>query len=89
MLADPTDESAQATARRARVRQRVIDYNTAMADVCRRRATCRSDGGAVFDYDFTIEMVSDRDFWHPSRVGQRTIADVSWAAGYWPEQGGG
>jgi lysophospholipase L1-like esterase len=83
MLAEPADQSAAAAARRARVRQRVVDYNTAMANACRRHPTCRSDGGAVFDYDFTIEMVSDRDYWHPSRVGQRTIAAVSWTAGYW------
>jgi lysophospholipase L1-like esterase len=89
MLADPTDESAEAGARRARVRQRVVDYNTAMSVACGRHPTCRSDRGAVFDYDFTIEMVSERDYWHPSRVGQRTISEVSWAAGYWPEQQGG
>lgn len=68
---------------RARVRERVAAYNRAMADSCARRPGCRWDGGAVFGYEFTLEMVSPRDYWHPSRAGQRTLSEVTWNAGWW------
>jgi len=83
MLADPTSPGDEANARRSRVRDRVIGYNRAMAAACQRHATCRWDGNAVFDYDFSLTMVSPRDHWHPSLLGQSTLADVSWNAGYW------
>lgn len=83
MLADPTSTSDRAHARRSRVRDRVIGYNRAMAAACHRHPTCRWDGDAVFDYDFSLQMVSPRDYWHPSMLGQRTLAEISWNAGYW------
>lgn len=83
MLADPTSTSDEADARRSRVRDRVIGYNRVMAAGCQRHPTCRWDGNAVFEYDFSLEMVSRRDYWHPSRLGQRTLAEVSWKAGHW------
>ncbi|HEV2089252.1 MAG TPA: GDSL-type esterase/lipase family protein [Cryptosporangiaceae bacterium] len=83
MLADPTSTSDAANARRARVRDRVIAYNRVMAAACQRHPTCRWDGNAVFDYDFSLDMVSPRDYWHPSMLGQRTLAEISWKAGYW------
>ena len=83
MLGAAADRSAAADARRARVRDRVVAYNDAMAAACARHRTCRWDGGAVFGYDFTLAEVSPRDYWHPSREGQRALAEVSWRAGYW------
>lgn len=83
MLADPTSTSEEANARRARVRDRVVGYNRAMAAACQRHPTCRWDGNAVFDYDFTLDMVSPRDYWHPSMLGQRTLAEISWSRGHW------
>ena len=84
MLADPTDPSAVAQARRARVRTRVRAYNAAMAAACdQRRPRCRHDRDAVFDYRFDLDHVSTVDYWHPSRRGQATLAQVAWAAGYW------
>jgi lysophospholipase L1-like esterase len=84
MLADPTDTSAGAQARRDRVRQRVQAYNAAMAAACSRHAAqCRHDRGAVFGHRFTLDDVSTLDFWHPSARGQATLAEVAWKAGYW------
>ena len=84
MLADPTDSSAAADARRERVRARVQDYNAAMAASCDRHAEqCRSDGFAVFDHRFDLADVSPLDFWHPSARGQATLAEVAWQAGFW------
>ena len=85
MLADPTDTSAAAQARRERVRTRIEAYNAAMATACARHAPqCRDDGNAVFDYRFDLEDVSTLDYWHPSSRGQATLARVAWQAGFWP-----
>ncbi len=84
MLADPLSTSQASEARRGRVRQRVVDYNRVMAAACGEHATCRWDRDAVFNYEFSLDMVSPRDYWHPSLLGQRTLAEVSWSAGFWP-----
>jgi lysophospholipase L1-like esterase len=84
MLADAGSDSDQAQQRRSRVRDRIVGYNGVMAAACERHPTCRWDGGAVFDHDFSLEMVSPLDYWHPSLLGQRTLAEVSWNAGHWP-----
>ncbi len=83
MLADPLSNDAPDVARRARVKARVEAYNAAMARACARYRTCRWDGGAVYAHRFGVDAVSERDGWHPSRVGQRILADVSWRAGWW------
>ena len=44
----------------------------------------RFDGGAVSNYAFTRVDISPVDFFHPSTDGQMHIAEVTWAAGYWP-----
>jgi lysophospholipase L1-like esterase len=85
MLADPTDTSAAAQARRDRVRARIQAYNAAMATVCARHAPqCRDDGNAAFDHRFDLDDVSTLDYWHPSSRGQTTLARVAWQAGFWP-----
>jgi lysophospholipase L1-like esterase len=84
MLADAGSNGDQAQQRRARVRDRVAGYNRVMATACQRHPACRWDGNAVFDHDFSLELVSPRDYWHPSMLGQRTLAEISWHAGYWP-----
>jgi lysophospholipase L1-like esterase len=85
MLADPADTSAAAQARRDRVRARLQAYNAAMAAACDRHAPrCRYDRNAVFDYRFHLDDLSTVDYFHPSRRGQATLAQVAWAAGYWP-----
>jgi lysophospholipase L1-like esterase len=85
MLADPADTSAAAQARRDRVRARLQAYNTAMAAACDRHAPrCRYDRNAVFDYRFNLDHLSTVDYFHPSRRGQGTLAQVAWDAGYWP-----
>ncbi len=84
MLADPTDTSADAQARRDRVRGRVAEYNAAMAAACTRHGPrCRHDGNAVFEHRFDLADVSEVDYWHPSRRGQATLAKVAWRAGFW------
>jgi lysophospholipase L1-like esterase len=82
MLANPTSTAQADVDRRARVRQRVIDYNTQLQQSCAAHAHCRYDGGAVFGYQFTFSMLSPWDYFHPSTSGQAVLASVTYAAGY-------
>lgn len=83
MLANPTSTAQADADRRARVLQRVRDYNDVLATACAAYAQCRWDGGAVFSVAFTTSDVSTRDYFHPSLAGQAKLASVSWAAGFW------
>ncbi len=82
MLVRPRSTAREDEARRQRVRRRVIAYNEQLAQVCALYIHCRFDGNAVFAYPFRREHVSKRDYFHPSLAGQRTLAAVTWAAGY-------
>lgn len=84
MLADPQSTQQDDVDRRARVRQRVIDYNAALAAVCATYTTCKYDGGAVFAYRFQLSHLSTWDYFHPNTSGQAVLADVTWKAGFWP-----
>jgi PKD repeat protein len=82
LLANPTSTQTADVQRRAEVRQRNIDYNTQLAEVCAQHAPlCRFDGNAVFNTAFTSSDVSG-DYFHPSVSGQAKLARVSWEAGY-------
>ena len=82
LLAAPTSMAAEDVARRQRVRQRVIDYNTQLAQVCAVYVHCRFDGNASFNTDFAAADVSGLDFFHPSVSGHRKLAALSWEAGF-------
>ena len=80
MLARPGSNAAADVARRARVRQRVVDYNTQLAQICAGYIHCRFDGNAVFGTPFARSDVTTRDYFHPSIAGQTRLAAVTWAA---------
>ena len=83
MLKNPTSTSSTDAARRDRVRQRVIDYNTALANACAAYGpNCRFDGNAVFGYPFVLSQVSTWDYFHPNTSGQAALARVTWDAGF-------
>lgn len=83
MLASPTSTAAADNARRDRVRQRVIDYNTQLAEACAAYGSnCDFDGNAVFSYPFTLSQVSGWDYFHPNASGQAVLASVSYQAGF-------
>jgi GDSL-like lipase/acylhydrolase family protein len=84
MLAYPFSNLPGDVARRARVRQRNIDYNTELEQVCSTYVQCRFDGNAVFNTAFVRSDVSTRDYFHPSVNGQAKLAAVTWsvAAGF-------
>jgi lysophospholipase L1-like esterase len=83
MLARPTSTQTADVQRRARVLQREVDDNSALATICAQYARCRFDGNAVFGITFAASDVSTRDYFHPSLAGQKKLAQVSWSAGYW------
>jgi lysophospholipase L1-like esterase len=58
--------------------------NAVLASVCLRYPHCRFDGGAVYRTQFTALNVSTVDYFHPNLSGQQILAQVTWAAGYWP-----
>ena len=82
MLANPRSTAQADLDRRARVRQREIDFNTQLAQVCAQYVHCRFDGNTVFNTAFTASDVSTRDYFHPSLAGQTKLARVSWSAGF-------
>ncbi|WP_327236781.1 GDSL-type esterase/lipase family protein [Streptomyces sp. NBC_01317] len=78
MLGDAQDVSAKASARRSMVYDRVVAYNGVLRDVCAEDPLCRYDGGAVFDFRFTVEQLSHWDWFHPSKDGQSRLAAIAY-----------
>ena len=83
MLANPTSTAQADVDRRARVTQRIRDYNDALAEVCAEFRQCRFDGFAAFESNFTKDDVIHLDYFHPSLSGQQRFAARTWAVGYW------
>ncbi|TMR88249.1 GDSL-type esterase/lipase family protein [Nonomuraea basaltis] len=83
MLANPSSTKRADTERRARVRARVMAYNRAAAEACAAYGPgCRTDGGAVFSYAFTLGHVSKWDYFHPSAAGQQALAEQTFRNGF-------
>ncbi|HUS17514.1 MAG TPA: SGNH/GDSL hydrolase family protein [Chloroflexia bacterium] len=80
MLVNPQSTAQADVDRRNRVRQRVVDYNTQLAEVCAQYVHCRFDNNAVFNTTFVPADVSTRDYFHPSITGQARLALGSYAA---------
>lgn len=82
LLASPTSTQKADVDRRARVQQRVVDFNTQLQQVCAQYAHCRYDGGATFGYPFVLSQVSGWDYFHPNKSGQTALASTTYAAGF-------
>lgn len=83
MLANPQSTAQADVDRRARVRQRNIDFNTQLAQACTAYgANCDFDDNAVFNYPFVLSQVSTWDYFHPNTSGQKILAQVSYPAGF-------
>lgn len=79
MLGNPTDQSSAAQSRRAAVEQRVDEMNAAIASACAAASNCTTDDNAVNEMPITLQLISTRDFFHPSVAGQAQLAAVTWA----------
>jgi hypothetical protein len=62
------------------VRQRAIDFNEQLAEVCALYIHCRFDQYALFADRFGPDEVSRRDYFHPSLQGQARLAQLTWGA---------
>jgi lysophospholipase L1-like esterase len=83
MLANPTSTQQADVDRRARVLQRVVDYNTQLAQACAAYgANCKFDNNALFNYQFTLSLISGWDYFHPNAAGQQVLAQVTYNAGF-------
>jgi lysophospholipase L1-like esterase len=82
MLANPQSTAQADVDRRARVRQRVIDFNTQLQQVCALNPHCKYDGNATFNYPFVLSQVSGWDYFHPNKTGQAALASTTYAAGF-------
>jgi lysophospholipase L1-like esterase len=58
-------------------------FNQILAQECAKYTRCRWDGGAVYNYQFSVSQVSTLDFFHPSLSGQAALARVTWGASWW------
>ncbi|WFE39539.1 GDSL-type esterase/lipase family protein [Micromonospora sp. WMMD998] len=84
LLADATSTAPAATARRARVRDRIEAYDEQLRAACRAYGSrCRWDGGAVHRLRFTLDQVNALDWFHPNAAGQGRLAEVAWNASGW------
>jgi lysophospholipase L1-like esterase len=82
MTANPLSTEPADVDRRDRVRQRNIDFNTALATVCAEYVNCRFDGNFVFNQQFDVSDVSSTDYFHPSFSGQTALAIGTYAVGW-------
>jgi lysophospholipase L1-like esterase len=83
MLANPTSTQQTDVDRRLRVRQRVVDFNTMLAQACAAYGpNCDFDDNAVFSYPFAFNQLSSWDYFHPNTSGQQVLAQVTYNAGF-------
>jgi len=68
---------------RQRVVQREQELNEVLREVCAGWANCRFDGGQTYGFQFTRAMVSRLDYFHPSLLGQGTLAAETWRVSWW------
>lgn len=80
LLESPRSTHPSDVTRRTTVRQRNIDFNVQLEEVCAMYIHCRFDQNAVFNDPFQPEDVSTRDYFHPSLQGQGRLAGVTWSA---------
>lgn len=77
MLKDSDHLDAASNDRRRQVADRVDAYNKVLKDVCGRDPLCRYDP-AVHKYRFTASELSKWDWFHPSKAGQRQLAEMAY-----------
>ncbi|MFG3257828.1 SGNH/GDSL hydrolase family protein [Streptomyces sp. NPDC048172] len=78
MLKDPNAMDKAAQDRRQQVYDRVVAYNSVLKEECAKDLRCRYDNGAVFRYRFTGDELSNWDWFHPSKKGQHSLAELAY-----------
>jgi hypothetical protein len=62
------------------VRERNIEFNVQLEEVCAEYIHCRWDDGAVFGAEYAPVHLSTRDYFHPSTTGQEFLSAGTWDA---------
>ncbi|MDF3140818.1 MULTISPECIES: SGNH/GDSL hydrolase family protein [unclassified Streptomyces] len=78
MLSDPDSLTTTANQRRETVQERVEAYNKVLREVCAKDRRCRFDDGAVYEFRFGAEQLSQWDWFHPSVDGQARLAEIAY-----------
>lgn len=78
MLGDPDSLTTTANQRRASVQGRVEAYNKVLEEVCEKDRRCRFDDGAVYEFRFGAQQLSQWDWFHPSVNGQARLAEIAY-----------
>jgi lysophospholipase L1-like esterase len=76
-------DGGRTEAQRQDVLAREQAFNRILQEVCARYARCKFDGYAVYNFQFTADMVSKLDYFHPSTAGQTMLARVTWQSSWW------
>jgi lysophospholipase L1-like esterase len=82
-ICPPMLQITNSEADRQLVVQRELELNHALEEVCAGWDRCRFDGGQTYGFRFTRAMVSRLDYFHPSLLGQATLAAETWQASWW------
>ncbi|WP_419994648.1 GDSL-type esterase/lipase family protein [Streptomyces boninensis] len=78
MLKSPDATTTAADGRRGRVVDRVREFNRVLKEECGKVSLCRFDGNATFQYDFSTSDLSKWDYFHPSKTGQASLAEIAY-----------
>lgn len=76
-------DSNRTEAQRQTVLARETAFNQILQEVCARYSRCKFDDHAVFNFQFSADMVSKLDYFHPSSAGQAMLARVTWNVSWW------
>jgi len=82
-ICPPMLDAANTPADRQAVIDRERELNKVLHDVCATWSRCRFDDYLTYDYDFTRDLVSKLDYFHPNLRGQATLSAVTWEASWW------
>ncbi len=79
LLARPTSTAPAHEDRPRRVADRVDAYNAELRAACKKYGKrCRWDGGDAHRVRFSLDLVSELDYFHPDVQGQNKLAEVTW-----------
>jgi len=76
-------DSNRTETQRQTVLAREEAFNQILQEVCESYARCRFDDYKVFNFQFTTDMVSKLDYFHPNTAGQASLARLTWEASWW------
>lgn len=78
MLSNPTSNDEEDVLRRQTALDRIKEYNNILKQLCASIENCKFDNNRIFNTQFTVEDISEVDYFHPSLSGQQKLADSFW-----------